>query len=80
MKATEIKEITYAVVSIHEGQSYTEYFTFQQLFFYKNIENREVVFALNEEFEKIIKMNKGDQMPIRICRDVEEWGILERMK
>ena len=79
MKAQEVKQIKYAVVMIFEGQAYTEQFTFEELFFYNSNEEREVVFALNEDFEDIIKMKQGDQMPVRVCRDINQWGVLERI-
>ncbi len=41
-------------------------------------EDRELVFALNEEFEDILKMKQGDQMPVRVVRDLDEYGVIER--
>jgi len=78
-KALFVDEIRYTVVMVFKGKAYREQFTFQELFFYKEgVEEREVVFAISEDFEKVIKMNQGDQMPIRVTRDLDEWGIIER--
>lgn len=79
-QATKVEDITYAVVMIHEGKAYTETLKFKELFFYdEDKEERELVFALEEEFEKILKMNLGEQMPVRVVRDIVEYGIIERI-
>ena len=78
-KANFVEEITYTIVSVHKGSSYTERFTFKELFFYnEDKENRELVFALSEEFENILKMKQGDQMPVRVARNEDEYGVIER--
>ena len=78
-KANLVEEITYTIVMVHKGLAYTERLTFQELFFYnENKEERELVFALNEDFENILKMKQGDQMPVRVVRDLDEYGIIER--
>ena len=78
-KANFVEEIRYTVVMVFKGKAYTEHLTFQELFLYEEgKEEREVVFAISEDFEKVIKMNQGDQMPIRVSRDANEWGIIER--
>jgi len=78
-QANFVDEITYTIVMVHKGCSYTEKLTFKELFFYnEDKEERELVFALNEEFEDILKMKQGDQMPVRVVRDLDEYGIIER--
>ena len=77
--ARQVEDITYAVVMVHKGKAYTEVLKFKELFFYnEDKEERELVFALNEEFEDILKMKQGDQMPVRVVRDLNEYGIIER--
>ena len=78
--ARQVEDITYAVVMVHEGKAYTEVLKFKELFFYnEDEEEREVVFALEEEFEKIIKLGLGEQMPVRVVRDLNEYGVIERI-
>ena len=78
-QANFVEEITYTIVMVYKGSSYTEKLTFKELFFYnEDKEDRELVFALNEEFEDILKMNQGDQMPVRVVRDLDEYGVIER--
>jgi len=78
-KANFVEEITYTIVMVYKGSSYTEKLTFKELFFYnEDKEDRELVFALNEEFEDILKMKQGDQMPVRVVRDLDEYGVIER--
>ena len=78
-KANFVEEITYTIVMVNEGLSYKEKLTFKELFFYnEDKEERELVFALNTEFEAILKMKQGDQMPVKVVRDLSEYGIIER--
>jgi len=78
-QANFVEEITYTIVMVHKGKAYTEVLKFKELFFYnEDKEERELVFALNEEFEDILKMKQGDQMPVRVVRDLNEYGIIER--
>jgi len=50
------------------------------LFFYdEDEEEREVVFALEEDFENIIKLSLGEQLPVRVVRDLNEYGVIERI-
>lgn len=78
--ARQVEDITYAVVTVYEGKAYTEVLKFKELFFYdEEKEEREVVFALEEEFEKIMKLSLGEQMPVRVVRDLNEYGVIERI-
>jgi len=78
--ARQVEDITYAVVMVHEGKAYTEVLKFKELFFYdEEKEEREVVFALEEEFEKIMKLSLGEQLPVRVVRDLNEYGVIERI-
>ena len=78
--ARQVEDNTYAVVMVHEGKAYTEVLKFKELFFYdEEKEEREVVFALEEEFEKIMKLSLGEQMPVRVVRDLNEYGVIERI-
>ena len=78
--ARQVEDITYAVVMVHEGKAYTEVLKFKELFFYdEDEEEREVVFALEEEFENIIKLSLGEQLPVRVVRDLNEYGVIERI-
>lgn len=78
-KANLLEDVTYTVVAVYQGKPYTYHFSVKELFFYnENTEEREIVFCLCEDFETILKMNHGDQMPIKISRDADEWGIIER--
>ena len=78
-KALFVDEITYTIVMVSKGLSYTEKLTFKELFFYnEDKEERELVFALNEDFEDILKMKQGEQMPVRVVRDLDVYGIIER--
>ncbi len=78
--ARQVEDITYAVVMVHEGKAYTEVLKFKELFFYdEDEEEREVVFALEEDFENIIKLSLGEQLPVRVVRDLNEYGVIERI-
>ena len=78
--ARQVEDITYAVVMVHKGKAYTEVLKFKELFFYnEDEEEREVVFALEEEFEKIMKLSLGEQLPVRVVRDLNEYGVIERI-
>jgi len=78
--ARQVEDITYAVVMVNKGKAYTEVLKFKELFFYdEDEEEREVVFALEEDFEKIIKLSLGEQLPVRVVRDLNEYGVIERI-
>ena len=78
--ARQVEDITYAVVMVHEGKAYTEVLKFKELFFYdEDEEEREVVFALEEDFENIIKLSLGEQLPVRVVRDLNAYGVIERI-
>ena len=78
--ARQVEDITYAVVMVHKGKAYTEVLKFKELFFYdEDEEEREVVFALQEDFENIIKLSLGEQLPVRVVRDLNEYGVIERI-
>ena len=78
-QANFVEEITYTIVMVDKGLAYRERLTFKELFFYnEDKEDRELVFTLNEYFEDILKMKQGDQMPVRVVRDLDQYGIIER--
>lgn len=79
-KATQVEDITYAVVTMNQGRTYTQVLKFKELFFYdEDKEERELVFALEEDFENIIKLKLGEQMPVKVVRDLNEYGVIERI-
>jgi len=34
---------------------------------------------VEQEFEKIMKLGLGEQMPVRVVRDLNEYGVIERI-
>ena len=81
-KAQFIEDVTYEVVMTDGGKVSTERVTLQRAFF-NNLEEGddwEYIYAMQDEFEAILKLEQGESMPFRPDRGSEAWGLILRIK
>ena len=81
-KAQFIEDVTYEIVMTDGGAVSTQKVTLQRAFF-NNLgegEDWEFIYAMEDEFEAILKLKHGESMPFQPCRSSEEWGLILRIK
>ena len=81
-KAQFLAEITYEVVMTDGGAVSTERVTFNRAFNTHKEDgcDWEFIYAMQEDFEAILKLEQGESMPFKPCRDSDEWGLILRIK
>ena len=81
-KAQFLADVTYEVVMTDGGAVSTETVDFNRVF-NNDVEEGcdwEFIYAMQEDFEAILKLDQGESMPFKPCRDSEEWGLVLRVK
>ena len=81
-QAQFIEDVTYKVVMPYDGGVDTQYVDIKRVFFNSlpDGDDWEFIYAMQDEFEAILKLKCGKSMPFQPCRDSEDWGVIVRVK